>query len=275
MNGYFLEDSIKIGIKTPFILTATYPQDQDIVFPDSLFDFSPYELEDKWYVPTSTREGTSYDSAVYYLLSFEVDSVQYLQMPVFQLVAGDSITYQTLRDSIFYSHAVTEIPDSVTAENAPLKENTAYKRVSLAFNYPYFAIGAGILLVIGIAVLLIFGKSIRRSFALRRLTKGHRQFLEYFESVYQSSKAEKEKAEALLVFWKKYLEKLENKPYTKSTTKEILAHHRSEQLEVALRGLDRMIYSAVTENQMDVSFSVLKDFSQQKFEAKLEEVKNG
>lgn len=275
VKGYFLEDSIKIGIKTPFVLVAAYPEDQDVVFPDSLFDFSPYELDDKWYAPTSTAKGLSYDSAIYYLLSYEIDSIQYHQMPVFQLVAGDSITYQTAPDSIMYYHVVTEIPDSITAENAPLKENTTYKRVSMAFNYPYLIIGLAIVFVIALIAILVFGKSIRKSFALRRLNKTHRQFLDRFETVYRSSKAEKEKAEALLVSWKKYLEKLENKPYTKSTTKEILVDHRSEPLENALRGLDKMIYSTVAGDQMDRSFSTLRDFSQQKFEAKIQEVKNG
>ncbi|MEM7107144.1 MAG: hypothetical protein AAF519_02875, partial [Bacteroidota bacterium] len=132
VDGYFLEDSIRLGLPIPFILTASYPSHVDLVFPDSLFNFAPYELEDKWYAPTRTIDEISYDSAIYYLTSFEIDSVQYYKMPVFQLSGGDSVTYTTLKDSVFFQHIVKEIPDSVTAESIPLKENTTYKRVNLA-----------------------------------------------------------------------------------------------------------------------------------------------
>ncbi|MEM9389925.1 MAG: hypothetical protein AAGA02_05595 [Bacteroidota bacterium] len=275
VNGYFEEDSIKLGIPTPFVLTASYPSDIDIVFPDSLFNFDPYELDSKWYTPTRTIDNISYDSAVYYLTSFEIDSVQYHQMPVFQVLAGDSLIYSTINDSILFQHVVTEIPDSITAESIPLKENTTYKRVNLAFNYPYFIIGAVILIILLTIIILVFGKSIKRSFLLRKLGKGHRQFMTYFESVLNSNKNEKEKAEAIILSWKKYLEKLENRPYTKSTTKEIIANYKFDQIEGALKGIDMALYAPDRQAELSQSFQQLKDFSQQQFESKIEEVKNG
>ncbi|MEM9858913.1 MAG: hypothetical protein AAF843_16265 [Bacteroidota bacterium] len=275
VKGYFLEDSIKLGIPTPYILTASYPANTDIIFPDSLFNTRPYELEDKWYAPTKTIEDTSYDSAIYYLTSFEIDSVQFFKMPVYQLVSGDSITYSTARDSIYFKHIVTEIPDSVTAENIPLKENTTYKRVNFAFNYPYFVIGAVILVIIVVIIILVFGKSIKKSFVLRRLHKSHRQFINYFESITDSNKNDKEKAEAILSTWKKYLEKLENRPYTKSTTKEIVTNYKFDQIEKALKGIDRVLYAADRKAELSHNFQELKSFSQQQYQSKVEEVKNG
>ena len=274
-RGHFFEDSLKIGIKTPFILTARYPKDWDVVFPDSLYDFSPYELDEKWYAPTRSGNEFSYDSAVYYLTSFEIDSVQYYQMPIFVLNGGDSLVINTERDSIFLQHVVAEIPDSVAAEAMPLKENTTYKRVSFEFNYPYFLIGAAIFIVLGVLILLIFGKSIRRTLLVRRLHKTHRQFLLRFETLVTGNTANRERAEAILSAWKKYLEKLENRPYTKSTTKEILQNYKSETVRQALQGLDRAIYSGKAGGELAKSFDDLKKFSEERFHQKIQEVKNG
>lgn len=274
-HGHFLEDSLKIGIKTPFVLAARYPKDWDVVFPDSLYDFSPYELDEKWYAPTRSDDAFSYDSAVYYLTSFEIDSVQYYQMPVFILSGGDSLVINTAQDSIFLQHVVTEIPDSVTAEAMPLKENTTYKRVSFEFNYPYLLIGAAVLIVLGLLTLLIFGKSIRRTLLVRRLRKTHQQFLLRFETLVTGNSADRERAEAILTAWKKYLEKLENRPYTKSTTKEILQNYKSETVRQALQGLDRAIYSGQAGEELTKSFADLKKFSEERFHQKIQEVKNG
>ena len=134
VKGYFLEDSIRIGVVSPYILTSTYPSDLDIVFPDSLYDFSPYELGKKWFASTKSIEGTSYDSAVYYLLSFEIDSTQYNSLPLFQIIGNDSIAIYPEKDSIFLQQMVTEIPDSVSAEAMPLIENTDYRYVIDGFH---------------------------------------------------------------------------------------------------------------------------------------------
>ncbi|MEM7108096.1 MAG: hypothetical protein AAF519_07705, partial [Bacteroidota bacterium] len=188
---------------------------------------------------------------------------------------GDSVTYTTLKDSVFFQHIVKEIPDSVTAESIPLKENTTYKRVNLAFNYPYFVIGAAIVVVLGLVVFIVFGKSIKKSFLLRKLKKGHKRFIHYFESIVGSGNNDKEKAEKIILSWKKYLEKLENRPYTKSTTKEIISNYNFKQIEDALKGIDKALYAPDRVAELSESFQKLKEFSQQQFESKVEEVKNG
>lgn len=275
VNGYFQEDSITLGIATPFILTASYPSEADVVFPDSLFNFAPYELDDKWYAPTRTIEGISYDSAIYFLTSFEIDSVQYYQMPVFQIDKGDSLKYTTLLDSIFFQHVVLEIPDSLTAETIPLKENTTYKTVNFAFNYPYFIIGTVIVIILLVIAVLVFGKPVRKAFLANRLNKKNKEFIAYFESILASNKQDKEKAEAIILAWKKYLERLDSRPYTKSTTKEIVSNYEFNEIEGALKGIDKALYAPDRVAELSNTFQQLKDFSQKQFESKLEEVKNG
>lgn len=45
-NG-FLNDSVKVGQPVQFYLTARYPAHLDIIFPDSTYNFSPFELLQK------------------------------------------------------------------------------------------------------------------------------------------------------------------------------------------------------------------------------------
>src|SRR5688500_16263838 len=83
-GGFFL-DSLRVGDQTGFYLTATYPSNLNIIFPDSTFNYHPFEFNKKRYFPTQTTDGKSYDSVIYYLSTFEVDRIQQLSLPVFQL----------------------------------------------------------------------------------------------------------------------------------------------------------------------------------------------
>ncbi len=271
VQGYFLDDCIKIGIGSPYVLTAKYKRGLDIVFPDSLYDYSPYELGEKWFATTQSTDEFSYDSAIYYLLSFEIDSTQYFNLPVYQLIGGDSILITTEKDSIFLTHMVSEIPDSIAVEAMPLVENTAYRYVSLALNYPYIAVGIATFIVVLVIVYVVFGKSIRKWFKLRTLRKNHEQFI----TNYQQKKASIKDAsglEQLLYIWKKYLEQLEKRPYTKMTTKELLKVEPFDRIENILKSMDRAIYGKyeVVENQL------LEDIfthAQGRFEDRLNEIK--
>jgi hypothetical protein len=83
IQGQFLSDSIRIGEPTPFVLTAAYDTNQDLIFPDSTFDFTPFELSQKLFFPSVLRSDKVFDSAIYYITSFEVDSIQSFSLPVF------------------------------------------------------------------------------------------------------------------------------------------------------------------------------------------------
>jgi len=275
-KGQFLADSIKIGEPVGFALSLKYPKKMDILFPDSLYDFSPYELEKKTYIPTKSDSVYSYDSAVYYLSSFEIDPIQRLKLPVFVLHGNDSTLIHTAEDSVFLKELVEEVPDSISAEAAPLKENTTYIQVPLEFNYPYFIIGTIILVIILVVVYAVFGKKIRSAFILRRLKKKHQKFLAQFEVlVTKQNEPASKLAERILIHWKRYLEKLENRPYTKLTTKEIITAYSPGEIADDLKGLDRAIYSSATGSSLENNYKALKTFAQAQYEHKIEEVKHG
>ena len=97
----------------------------------------------------------AFDSTVYTVQSFEIDKVQYLQLPAIILNGSDSTVINTPLDSIFLTELAPFVSDSTS-----LKKNLAYQNVNTQFNYPllYYVLGGLILLTI--ILLLIFGKRI-------------------------------------------------------------------------------------------------------------------
>jgi len=275
-RSQFLEDSIKIGQPVGFSMAISYPKEIDVVFPDSLYDFSPYELVDKTFIPTQTDSSYSYDSAVYFLNSFEIDKVQKFKLPIFVLNGSDSTIIYANEDSVFLKELVEEVPDSVSAEAAPLIENTRFINVPLEFNYPYLIIGLIVLLVVIVLVIILFGKKIKNAILASRLKRKHNKFLEKFDSLSTRQNEPNSKlAEQILIHWKRYLESLEKRPYTKLTTKEIIEQYNPETIISDLKGIDRIIYANSVSSNSDEHYSSLKSFAQLQFESKLEEVKNG
>ncbi len=271
----FFADSLAIGDVTAFYLTARYPANLDILFPDSTFSFAPFEYDRKVYFPTETNEGKSYDSVVYYLSTFEILPVQSLSLPVFQLNQMDCTLVASRRDSIRLQEYVKGLPDTLSVKDLPLKVSTAYLQVPYSFNYPVLMILLGVLLFISVLVWLVFGKRIRQHYHLKRLHKTHQKFLEtYSGQMEQVRHAFSTNAtETALFNWKKYMEQLESKPYTKLTTRETTRLENHEPLEKNLHNLDGAIYGHNT-NVIE-SLEHLKSFANQRFAKKLEEVKHG
>jgi hypothetical protein len=273
VRGQFLVDSIKIGMPFPYSLTAEYPTEKKILFPDSTFQFTPFEYTAKHYFPTETRNGISRDSAVYYLSSFEIDSLQSLALPIFVVQRQDCTVVYPAPDFVHLQHLVTMALDSIQAPQLPLKVNNFYEPVAWLFNYPLASIIGGLVLVLLIVAWVIFGKRIIRYFRIKRMRKVFDQFiLNFNDSVEQlKSNYSPTGAEKSLTLWKKYLENLEDRPYTKLTSKEILKTEESEILKTPLTTVDRLIYAGVQPNNFD-AFYDLKSYSEDRFYKKLEEI---
>ncbi len=273
-SGFF-EDSLIIGDKTRFYLAAEYPTTAAILFPDSTFAFSPFEYEKRTYFTTKTSGGKSYDSVIYYLSTFEIDRIQSLSLPVYQLNPLDCTAVYSRRDTILLAELVKNLPDSITAQNVPLKVNTAYQKVSYLFNYPILIIVVTVLLVTVIVVWIIFGKRIRTYFRLKRMHKAHQNFLEAYSSYVENINTTFSSitAENALSRWKKYMEQLEARPYTKLTTREVMQLEKNESLAKNLHAVDGAIYGHST-NIID-SLENLKVYADERFAKKVEEVKHG
>jgi hypothetical protein len=275
VKGYFSADSIQLGKPISFYLTARYPQSTNIVFPDSAFSFAPFEFLKKRFVPTQTKNGESYDSAIYTLTTFEIDSIQTLKLPAFVIHQKDCTVVFSELDTVFFDKAVKNLPDSVQLEKIPLKTNTNYFQVSWLLNYPLLSIIVGALIVLLIVGWIIFGKRIRKYFNIKKMNKNYLSFVSQFNSSIEKAQTTftSQSTEAALLVWKKYLENLLDKPYTKYTTKEIREKESDPRLGESLSAVDKMIYANVQGDK--AHFMNLKNYSEDQFNKKLEEVKNG
>lgn len=275
VKGHFEGDTVKLGQPIQFHLTATYPQSVQVLFPDSTFSFAPFEFQKKKFFTTKTENGISYDSVIYTLSTYEIDSLQRLALPVFQLQKKDCVVFYSETDTVFFKKLVNAVPDSLAINQLPLKTNTAYSPVSWLLNYPLALIIGGSLLLIAIIVWIIFGKRIRKYFTVKQLTRSHAAFINRFEQSVEKVKSSfsPELAESSVLIWKKYMEELSAKPYTKYTSREI-RETENDELGQTLHSVDRMVYGRVSPETFD-SFQQLKDFTQNRFNQKIEEVKHG
>ena len=270
-KGVFLEDSLKIGETVTFSFSYKDRRQRKVIFPDSLYDFSPFELVGKDFFNTQSDSVNSIDSAVYYLTTFEIDKVQQLSLPVFILLSGDSLPVYSAPDSILLNEVVTQMPDSVA-----LLENTHFQPVSLQFNYPYFIIALVILGVLLIIVLLVYGKTIRKKIRLYRLKKKLEKFKVEFEHEMEllNKEPSKKQIEHALKCWKWYMEGLEKAPYTKLTTREVVMLQQSSSLGETLKSIDKSIYSKTTASALQEDFEFLKDYAIDRYNHQTEVIKN-
>jgi hypothetical protein len=273
VKGYFLKDSIKIGETVPYVLTARYPKELSVLFPDSSYSFTPFEIESKKYFTTRTENNLSYDSVVYSLSSFELDSVQRLALPVFVAHQKDCTAVSAQPDSIFLQFTVTEIPDSLSTDKLPLKTNTAYLDVPWLLNYPVLLIISAAVLVVAAGVWMVFRKKIKRYFKVKRLTRSHVTFLEKFGVLINGTDFTYTTAEKAVALWKNYLENLVDRPIAKFTSKEIIKLQKDDQLKLTLYAVDRMVYGG---SPLTVEpYTQLREYSEKLFKKKLEEVNHG
>lgn len=273
-SGFFY-DSVGIGEQTKYYLTAAYPSKLNVVFPDSTYTFAPFEFDGKKYFATKTTNGLSYDSVIYLLSTFEVDSVQTLKLPVFVVDRGDSVEFTSNEDHIILAQLVKSVPDSISADKLPLKMNVAYHPVSSLFNYPILLICIGVVLIIGVVALFVFGKKIKRYFKIKRLKKNHAKFLEGYAAQLEQIRLTFSPSitESTLAVWKRYMEQLESRPFTKLTTREILLMEKDENLGGNLKGVDQAIYGHPS--SVVAPLEELRDYADNKFLKKLEEVSHG
>lgn len=274
-RGSFAGDSIGIGDRTVFTLTARYPDTLNVLFPDSSYNFTPFDYQSRRYFPTRTVEGISYDSVVYFVSTFETDNIQSLRLPVFVVNSSDCTAVYSSPDSIILNQLVSVLPDSLTAADLPLRINVAYEPVGDTYNYPLtIASVLGLFLISGVGWLL-FGDRIKRYWVIRRMTKKHKLFTTAYSLSLDKIKTDFSpvSAEATVNVWKEYLEDLERTPFTKMTTRETLHVFKEPSLEQHLRSIDRVIYGNGTAT-ID-PFENLRTFADRKFHKKMEEVKNG
>ena len=275
LRGKFIEDSTQVGEEIRYTLAARYPANFTVLFPDSTSSFHPFEFIRKSYTPTKTVDNVSYDSVVYTLMTFEVDGIQSLGLPLYVVHQSDCTQYNSPRDTIFLSSVIADLPDSVSLNSLPLKDTAAFEPLQYQFNYGNALIIGGFLAIMALSVWILFGKKIRRHFMIRRLQQNHIRFIQDYTGSLENMKRTVSSltAETAVSVWKKYMERLEATPFTKLTTKETIRLLKDDSLSQPLHSIDRAIYGNHDVNEQP--FEQLKTYAEEKFQKKLEEVKHG
>jgi hypothetical protein len=275
VRGGFLSDSLKIGEETAYYLSARYPSNLTILFPDSTHSFSPFEYQKKQYFATETTNGLSTDSAVYHLTTFEIDRVQFLHLPVYVVHNRDCTIMQAPTDSVLITQFVAAVPDTVPADKLPLRMNTAYQKVFYNFNVWLLVIVVGVLATLFMLAWVLFGHKVKRYLKARKLQKNHAYFLNTYDAFLRQLQAtfSTPATESALAVWKKYMEQLEARPYTKLTTRETLRLIKEPGVTEHLSRIDKAIYGHDT--TVIESLQNLKNFAERQFKMKLKEVQHG
>jgi hypothetical protein len=260
-KGFFQQDSVQIGAPFNFSLSLSYNADEQVLFPDSNYNYKPFELIGKNYFPTKTVNGISKDCVVYIFETFKTDSIQKLSLPVFYIRNGDSLKVYSQSDSIAI------IQNIKTLARQKLLSDTQYTRVKKTINYPLILGVAAIIFFFLFLFYMLFGKTIVRSYKLYVIRKAHLTFLRNFEKHEKEFKRENDPdiVERALNLWKVYLTRLENIPVNTYTTTEIIDLYKQEDLQQGLQDIDRAIYGGLVSAAPARSLAILKKFTNKRF----------
>ena len=261
-KGKFLSDSVRIGLPVQYALSYRHKATADVFFPDSAYNFSPFEMVKREYFNTVTDQHGSLDSVIYTLISFEVTPIQELSLPVYVRAKRDCTRVFAPMDYVILSSI---IKPNVNIDTLSLKKDTRLIPIAQQVNFPLiFLIIIGLLLIIGM-VFWFFGKPIRRQIRLFNFKRRYDDFRKLFQRLSRGTEDAKrrlENIEKAVVLWKKYIERIENKPFTTFTTKEILDNLKDNRLSDALREIDATVYGGVYSNQTIASLQVLQELAE-------------
>lgn len=271
VEGNFIEDSIQIGNIVSYNLNVSYPNNIEVLLPDSNYNYSPFEYINKSYSSTINDSIYNYDEVNYKFTSFNLDSIQFLKLPVFIINSKDSLIMYSNTDSIFLMEFIKELSDSLN-----VKSNTKFSFVGLAIDYTFITKITSFLILFLITFYLLFRKKINKYFKIRIAKKEYNTFINKIEKLNDEIQNDFkiEKIELFLLLWKRYNEKVSKYPYSSLTTSEIIHLGIVNDIKENLNSLDNTIYGNKKMNDFKKNFIMLKKHSTKIFNNKLKEINN-
>ena len=254
VRGYFTQDSAQLGERIAFVLKASYPQSAQLIFPDSVHDFSPFVLLERKTFISFTQDGITQDSALYFLSNFSLEPISYLSLPVVELNRYDSLTHYTNEAFIYLKLNLDSIP-----EKLQFQENNVYQPLEKSFNWLIFgAICGGILFVLAL-LFFVFAEKIKGLFWKNRERLRWIQFERKWKKLAEllQQNPNQTLADELIGHWKSYMEHLRSQPFQEWTSSEISAELADEEIFKALRSIDRIIYAGIEEDSQSATTYLL------------------
>ncbi|MGA0556077.1 hypothetical protein ACO2Q8_05460 [Larkinella sp. VNQ87] len=257
-KGIFLTDTIEIGKPFQYALSIRHRASVDVLFPDTARHFVPFLVRDISIFSTKTDARGSLDSSVYTLISFETRPIQTLQVPITLLrtptdctVVCSNVDTVRLRERI-----QTSRPDTLR-----LSTHTQVVALKQQMNYPLLMV-----IVMGFCALtgllfLFFGRTIRTRIRQYQFYRQYLNFQRAFERLTRDIGPETAHDDAgrAVIIWKKYMERLERKPFTSLTTREIVELVQDDRLADALKEIDGVIYGSMYSDRTQQSLRILSE----------------
>ncbi|MDG1276793.1 MAG: hypothetical protein P8O16_05885 [Algoriphagus sp.] len=270
VDGYFMQDSAKLGERVGYVLKATYPESSQLIFPDSSFDFSPLVLLEKQTFLSHTKEGVTQDSAIYYLSNFSLDPSVFVTLPVYEFSRYDSITHYPLEAELKLKLTLDSIPEKLV-----FQENNVYQPLEKELNWIITGILIGGILLLLVVFYFLFNKRLKAYFGdlseKRRWKKFEKKWKIQTSELNQNPTIEL--ADEVIGLWKGYIESITNLPVKEWTSSEIGLQLEDPEIFKSLRAIDMIIYAGVSA-QSEEATNYLLQVAKEKFERKISKNKH-
>lgn len=270
VNAYFMQDSAKLGERVGYVLKVKHPEATQVIFPDSTFDYSPLVLLEKQTFISSTSEGITQDSAIYYLSNFSLEPSIYLTLPVYELIRYDSVTYFPNEAELKLKLTLDSIP-----EQPIFQENNVYQPLEKSLNWIIITILIGGILVLLGVLYLLFAKRINKIWRERSEKRRWKQF----EKKWKIKTAQLEAypaieiADEVIGLWKGYMESITGLPIKEWTSSEISEKLEDKKVFESLRSIDMIIYAGKS-SENDQSRDYLLQVAKEKHLENLNQIKH-
>lgn len=270
VEGYFTQDSAKLGERVGFVLKARYPESRQVIFPDSLYDFSPLVLLEKKTFISQTSEGETLDSAIYFVSNFSLDPSVFLSLPVYELNRYDSLTYFSNEAELKLKLTLDSIP-----EQPVFQENNVYQPIETTFNWLLAGLIAGGVIILLGGFALLFAKRIKALFKRNREKIRWIQFERKWKklTVLLAQNPALELADEVIGLWKGYLETITDMPFQEWTSSEIAEALENKEIFKALRSIDMIIYAG-KEAKSEEATNYLFEVAKSKYQERLNQIRN-
>jgi hypothetical protein len=268
IEGYFMQDSAKLGERVAYVLKAKYRPGTNIVFPDSSFNVQPFVLLEKKSFVSSTTDGVTLDSAIYYVSYFSLDPVARLALPVYEVFRYDSLEHKPMEAQIALKLTIDPLP-----ENLAFKDNNVYQPIPTEFNVFVLVIVLLALLMVAGVVLFFFGKKLKRIWQNWLEKRKYKRFLSRWEKAEQAfaAKPDMDHADELLGLWKTYMEHLNEQPFREWTTTEISEFLDNKEIIKDFRAIESIIYAGQSGKDISENCQNLRDLCSLAFQKKITE----
>jgi len=269
--GRFSRAVVEIGQPLDYVLSYAHAPAEEVVFPDSLASFGPFEYAGRRWLPTRTENGRSLDRVVYHLRTFSLAPVQALQLPVL-LLHGATDTLRLLPPAV--QVRLHRLAPALPEAAGPPALRTTYRALPLApaFNYPFWLAGLVGALALAGGAWALYGRRWRQRYGHYKRRKNHVYFLTQFARNAERFTLSRSAplVERTVMLWKNYLSSLEDTNLNSLTTKELTEHfHNDENVRRALRATDRVVYGNLLSEdaqEVDAAFQLLRNFAERQYE---------